>query len=84
MPSLLACPKCGEYDYHNSHTRNIIERIRKIVLHQRPYRCHSCNYRGWIIVKVVGTKVSSKSVFFYVSILIISIIIGLIIGSTIN
>lgn len=84
MPSLLACPNCGEFEYHKSHSRNIFERIRKTFLHQRPYRCHNCNFRGWILIKVATANLSTKNVVLYFSVLIISIVVGLIVGSSIN
>jgi len=84
MPSLIACPNCGEFDYHKSHIRNMLENIRKTVLHQRPYRCHSCDFRGWVLVRVAGNKISTKRAGLYITVLIISIILGLIVGSAIN
>ena len=84
MPSLIACPNCGQHDYHKSHIKNIVERIRKYILHQRPYRCHDCNYRGWVLVKVERVKLSTRKAILYISVLLISIILGLIAGSTLN
>ena len=84
MTSFLPCPKCGDYDYHKSHTRNGFEYLRQIILPQRPYRCHNCNYRGWIFVKTDRKKLSTKTILLYLGVFVISVLVGLIIGSSIK
>ena len=41
------CPKCGGNRVHHSRLRSWIERMRKAVTAQVPFRCHSCEWRGW-------------------------------------
>jgi predicted RNA-binding Zn-ribbon protein involved in translation (DUF1610 family) len=41
------CPKCGGFSLHRSHTRNSAEHLFKTFLPLRPYRCSSCQWRGW-------------------------------------
>lgn len=42
------CPRCGEEAVHRSHHRGLIERIRKFLTGKRVYRCHACEWRGWM------------------------------------
>ena len=84
MTSFLPCPKCGVYDYHKSHMRNVFEQLRQLILPQRPYRCHSCNYRSWVFVKITRKKLSAKTILLYVGVFAVSVLVGLIIGSSIK
>lgn len=43
-----ACPRCGVMNLHRSHSRNLGEKLRKFTTLRRPYRCHSCGWRGWV------------------------------------
>ncbi len=43
-----ACPKCGDLSLHRSHTRNILEDLRKQFSRKRVYRCSRCQWRGWL------------------------------------
>jgi len=76
MPSIIPCPKCGEYAFHKSHTKNTYERIRKRILNQRPYRCHSCGYRAWIARNILKPKITSKQILIYISVFIISLLVS--------
>lgn len=84
MSSLIICPKCGSAQYYRSRTQNLRERIRKTICHQRPYRCHSCDYRGWVFIKTEAVCISRKKYAFYLGIVVLSCLIGLILGSFIN
>ena len=44
------CPKCSKENVHRSRTRNWWERWRKEITGKRPYRCSSCNWRGWMVI----------------------------------
>ena len=43
-----ACPACGEYALYRSRARNLGESLRKKLGTSRPFRCHSCGWRGWM------------------------------------
>lgn len=43
-----ACPRCGKMNLHRSHSRDLGEKLRKFTTLRRPYRCHSCGWRGWV------------------------------------
>lgn len=42
------CPVCGRSALFRSHCRNLFERIRKNMTSRRAYRCHNCDWRGWL------------------------------------
>ena len=44
------CPKCNSKDVRRSQTRSRWERWRKEITGKRPYRCRSCNWRGWMVI----------------------------------
>lgn len=77
MPSTFPCPNCGEYHYHKSHSRNFYERIRKLLLKQRVYRCHRCGYRAWERKTTLSRKLTLKKVLLYIVVLIISSLFGM-------
>jgi len=41
------CPACGSHRVFRSKTRTAFERYRRQFTTKRPYRCHTCNWRGW-------------------------------------
>jgi len=41
------CPACGSHRVFKSKTRTAFERYRRQFTTKRPYRCHTCNWRGW-------------------------------------
>jgi predicted RNA-binding Zn-ribbon protein involved in translation (DUF1610 family) len=41
------CPACGSPRVFRSRTRTKFERLRRELTSKRPYRCHTCNWRGW-------------------------------------
>jgi predicted RNA-binding Zn-ribbon protein involved in translation (DUF1610 family) len=41
------CPKCGSHRIYPSRQKTLFERLRRAITDRQPYRCHSCNYRGW-------------------------------------
>ena len=49
---MVNCPKCGSPRIHRSHSRTVVEKLRRTLTGQRPHRCEACGWRGW------GTKTS--------------------------
>ncbi len=47
------CPACASTNVHPSRTRTWRERVKKHWTDARPYRCHECNWRGWIAPHVL-------------------------------
>jgi hypothetical protein len=41
------CPACRGA-IHHSRSRSWLERVRRYVTRRVPYRCHTCNWRGWL------------------------------------
>jgi hypothetical protein len=41
------CPKCQSHRVHRSHTRTLLEGVRKRFTTNRPQRCEACGWRGW-------------------------------------
>jgi ribosomal protein L44E len=82
MPSMRTCPKCGEYHYHKSHSKNFYERTRKKILNQRRYRCHRCGYRGWERRFSIGhEKLTLKKALIYLLVIVIASFVGIIFKS---
>jgi uncharacterized protein with PIN domain len=44
------CDKCGGVLYR-SRSRSFVEKLIKLTTRYRTYRCHECNWRGWIVSK---------------------------------
>jgi hypothetical protein len=42
----FVCPRCHG-TLHHSRPRSWVERVRRSVTGRAPFRCHSCNWRGW-------------------------------------
>ncbi len=84
MPSMYECPKCGEYHYHKSHSKNLYERIRKNMLNQRIYRCHRCHFRSWEKrIVISGNQLTTRKIILYLLVVIIASLIGLLFKSII-
>ncbi|MCZ7558038.1 MAG: hypothetical protein M5R41_16680 [Bacteroidia bacterium] len=45
----FGCPNCNEFNLYRSRSRNLGEFLRKKFTNKRPYRCHTCGWRGWVI-----------------------------------
>lgn len=43
------CPGCGGRDIHRSNVRTMYERAKKAYSMRRPFRCHGCGWRGWMM-----------------------------------
>ena len=41
------CPACGSSRIYPSRLKSVVERIRRALSENQPYRCHACNHRGW-------------------------------------
>jgi hypothetical protein len=44
-----SCPKCQSLALHRSKARTLPERIRRNFSLLRPFRCTSCDWRGWLL-----------------------------------
>ena len=84
MPSLIECPKCENAEYYQSRMKSAFEKARRAILKKRPYRCHSCNYRGWVKIRPIKQDNNGRNLGFYSVIIIIAIIVGVIIGNMLN
>jgi hypothetical protein len=47
--SVARCPNCDSADIHRSRTSSRWERWRRQITGKRPYRCHRCKWRGWLV-----------------------------------
>lgn len=43
------CPKCAEFALYRSRARTLGELLKKQLTRKRPYRCHRCGWRGWLM-----------------------------------
>ncbi|MFA6233136.1 MAG: hypothetical protein WC824_02955, partial [Bacteroidota bacterium] len=43
------CRKCGEFALYRSRARTLGELLKKQLTRKRPYRCHRCGWRGWLM-----------------------------------
>lgn len=43
----MLCPRCGGHTYR-SHTRGFNEKLVKTLTSYKTYRCHDCDWRGWL------------------------------------
>jgi hypothetical protein len=41
------CPRCGGHDLHHSRLRSWVEGLRLYMTRRAPFRCHTCDWRGW-------------------------------------
>jgi hypothetical protein len=41
------CPECGNH-LHRSHSRSLSEKLIKGFSSLKLFRCHECNWRGWL------------------------------------
>jgi uncharacterized protein with PIN domain len=48
VESVALCPKCGAASLRRSRSEGRIERFRKKYSSKRVFRCHSCEWRGWV------------------------------------
>lgn len=75
MQAPIPCPHCSEYKLYRSHTRNVFERTARRLFPAKLYRCHQCNWRGWISNRKVKKKPRLwKSILFYLMIVLICLV----------
>jgi len=43
------CPSCISARVHRSHSRHIVERMRRSMSSERLFRCEACGWRGWLM-----------------------------------
>jgi len=78
MPSKLPCPRCGEFRFHKSHTKTYIQRLKKLILRRRPYRCRQCGYKTWVKTSIIKPKATVNDWLIYFAVFILSVIMSLI------
>ena len=44
----MECPRCGSKRFYRSRHRTAWELWRKKISERRLYRCHTCQWRGWL------------------------------------
>jgi FlaA1/EpsC-like NDP-sugar epimerase len=49
------CPKCRSLTLHRSRARGVPERVRRHFSTLRPFRCGSCDWRGWLLPLQFGS-----------------------------
>ena len=82
MQAAKHCPQCGEYNLYRSRSRNFMEKIIKILVPYKTYRCHNCNWRGWMSKrKMTGERPFLHTLLFYTGIFIITLIVALLLQS---
>jgi len=74
---MTPCPKCNEYSFHKSHTKNFYEKTRKKLFRQQPHRCHKCGYRGWIARSILKQKATTKQILVYIGVFLLAIIFSM-------
>lgn len=56
-PQYYKCPVCdNEGTLYRSHTKNIVERLIRSSSLYNIYRCHSCNWRGYLLTVSLNIK----------------------------
>ncbi len=68
----MDCPQCGSEKIYRSRHRNRIEAWRKSISRKRVFRCHVCNWRGWLPAPDTAqpnSKSNKVMIFFVVAIL---------------
>ena len=76
--TVLPCPRCGEYRLYRSHAKNRVEALVKRFLPFKPYRCHACNWRGWISKRRLKMQQSlAQSLLFYLGVALIALVVAL-------
>jgi hypothetical protein len=43
------CRVCGRHAMHRARARNLFERVRKLYTPMRPFECHNCGSREWMV-----------------------------------
>lgn len=77
MQAPIPCPSCGEYRMHQSRARNTTEKLMKRLLPYKVYRCHNCNWRGWIPKRKLKANVNAlKTAFFYAGVILLALAVG--------
>lgn len=53
------CPECRMSFLHRSHARSYFERSRRSWSDKRPFRCHGCGWRGWLVPAQTTMNIST-------------------------
>ena len=84
MPSIYPCPKCGAYHYHKSHSKDLYEKLRKMLLNDRVFRCHKCGYRGWIRIRKMKLANNRRMIYIYIFVLVAASVLGMMLKSVLR
>lgn len=55
------CRVCASANVHRSRARNVFERLRKMHTALRPFQCHDCGWRGWLLPLQFASQGSTRS-----------------------
>jgi predicted nucleic-acid-binding Zn-ribbon protein len=77
MPSKLPCPRCGEFRFHKSHAKTYFNKLKKLIIRKRPYRCHQCGYKTWVKSSILKSKTTIRDLLVYLAVFIIAVIMSL-------
>ena len=48
LDTVAICPKCGQPALHRSRSRTSFEKLMRKYSFKRQFRCHACEWRGWL------------------------------------
>ena len=85
MQAPQPCPKCGKYKLYRSHSRNRTEKLLKSILPIRTYRCHNCNWRGWLSKRKTNDTIPLlKKCLLYVSVAFSALVVAYLLHTMIS
>lgn len=85
MAIQIPCSRCGEYKLHKSRTRSQFEKYIKTLTYYRTYRCHSCNWRGWVSKrKVMGEAPILQVVLITLGWVLLALVLGVLLATAIT
>lgn len=77
----MICPHCGKTErIHRSHSRGFIEKVVKSVTPYKIYRCHDCNWRGWLVPGSPGNVLSMRPYKTAVLVFLVGLFFGVLLA----
>lgn len=77
----MICPNCGKAEkVHRSHSRGLFEKVFKTVTLYKVYRCHDCNWRGWLIPGTTGSHASLRSYKMVALVFMVGLMAGILLA----
>lgn len=77
----MICPNCGKTEkVHRSHSRGLVEKVFKTTTPYKVYRCHDCNWRGWLIPGTSGSHASLQSYKTVAVVFLVGLMVGLLLA----